>query len=92
MKQEYIELAKKILEGKIELEDQLVEMAYQIAAGLEVTPEELETARDEKRAKNLALGNLNDVGSKLMKATKKTDVVEYLGDILEIVETYTATH
>lgn len=96
MKPKLIELAKKILEGKISrtereaLEDQLVEAAYQIVKELEVTPEELETARDDKRAKNLPLSNLKEIESKLMKESDKKKVVENVGDVLEIVETYTA--
>ena len=98
MKQKYIDLAKTIIEGKIppaereKLEDELVEMAYQIASGLEVSPEELETARDERRSKNVVQGSIGEAGTKLLRATKKTEIVEHLGEVLEIVETYTAKY
>jgi hypothetical protein len=92
MKQDCLELAKEILKGKKELEDKLVETIYQLMNELEVTPEEFETARDAKRAKNHILSSIEDVGKKLMKATKKDEIVENLGDVLEIVETYTARY
>lgn len=97
-KQKYVEMAEKILSGtlkpeeRILMEDELVELAYKIANELEITPEELEVARDDRREKEVGLGNkqIKEVGSVFMKANKKAEVVEGLGDILEIVETYTA--
>jgi predicted house-cleaning noncanonical NTP pyrophosphatase (MazG superfamily) len=58
MKQKYVDLAKKILsEGvKIEertaMEDELVELAYQIAGGFELTPEDFDKTMSDKREKN----------------------------------------
>ena len=107
MKQKYLDLAKKIVDEKTvfseraALEDELVEMAYKITNEFEITPEEIETARDVKRAKNGLLNSEGDFkkwlrdelekeSKKLLKSTSKSEVAESVGDILEIVETYTA--
>lgn len=99
-KLKYIELAKKILQSRIDndktlgermaLEDQLVELGYQIASEFELTPEEFDNLRDIKRAKAGILKSLEEESKSLMKATKKDELMEKLGDILEVVETYTA--
>lgn len=107
MKEKYVELAKKILDEKInkiervDLEDQLIEMAYQIAAGYDLKPEDFDTLMSDKRAK---VGLLKPVGDlrawmknkleeeskEFLAAKEKTKILEELGDVLEIVETYTA--
>jgi predicted house-cleaning noncanonical NTP pyrophosphatase (MazG superfamily) len=100
MKQKYIELAQKILEGNVSiserviLEDQLIEMVYQIALSYDLKPEEFDVLMSEKRTKNGLLKPVGDIKAwfrnKLIEESKKTESVEKIGDILEIVETYTA--
>lgn len=107
MKQEYVELAKKIINGGIPvaermvLEDQLIEMAYQMANGYELKPEDFDDLMREKRVKNGMLKPVGDLKTwfknkleeeikEFSNATRKEEIVENLGDILEVIETYTA--
>ena len=100
-KQNYVEIAKKIVTGNLgiderdSLEDNLVELAYQIAGEYEYNPEEFDELCSNNRLKNGALVKDNTLTEKLNKkikdfldAAEKDKVVEDLGDILEIVETY----
>ena len=88
-------------EERTQKEDELVGLAYEMVNVDEVTPEEFETARDDKRLKKGLLMGEGDLKTwlrktleenlpKLQKAENKAEMVEILGDILEIVETYTA--
>jgi len=100
MKQKYVDLAKKIIGDninvgvRIELEDQLIEMAYQIAASYDLKPEEFDKLMSEKRGKNGMLKPTGDLKmwfrQQLELKSKEKDSIENVGDILEIVETYTA--
>ncbi|MFA7301547.1 MAG: hypothetical protein WC069_04510 [Candidatus Shapirobacteria bacterium] len=100
MKQKYIELAKKVLDEKTErieraaLEDQLIEMAYQIANGYDIKPEDFDDLMREKRLKNGMLKPVGDIKAwfrqQFDEKSKEKDSIENVGDILEIVETYTA--
>lgn len=107
MKQEYVALAKKIIEGslptveRVALEDQLIEMAYQMTNGYDLKPEDFDDLIREKRVKNGMLKPTGDLKlwfknkleeeiKEFLAATKKENIVEKLGDILEVVETYTA--
>ena len=100
MKQKFVELAKKIIGENInlgvrnELEDELIGLAYQIVSGYDIKPEDFDKLMSDKRAKN---GMLKPVGDmkvwfrhELEEKSKEKDSVENIGDILEIVETYTA--
>jgi len=107
MKQKYVDLAKKIIDEKtniverVELEDKLIELAYEIAKSLETSPEDFDKLMRDKRVKNGMLKPVGDLkmwlrnkleeeSKEFLVAVKKDDVLEDLGDVLEIVETYTA--
>jgi predicted house-cleaning noncanonical NTP pyrophosphatase (MazG superfamily) len=92
---------KTRLDERAELEDQLVEMAYMIANKFEITAEELETIRDSKRDKNGGLKiegepkvwlrkKLEEEIKTFFNASEREKVIEGLGDVLEVVENYTA--
>lgn len=100
MKQKFVELAKKIIGENInvgvrnELEDELIGIAYQIAQGYDIKPEDFDELMREKRLKNGMLKPIGDMKAwfrqQLDEKSKEKDSVENIGDILEIVETYTA--
>ena len=100
MKQKYTELAKKIIGENInvgvrnELEDELIGLAYQIVSGYDIKPEDFDELMREKRVKNGMLKPTGDLKmwfrQQLDEKIKEKDSVENIGDILEIVETYTA--
>ena len=100
MKQKFMDLAKKIIGENInvgvrnELEDELIGIAYQMAASYDLKPEDFDKLMNDKRFKNGMLKPVGDIKTwfrqQLDLKSKEKDSVENIGDILEIVETYTA--
>lgn len=100
MKQKFVNLAKKVIDEKtnfnerVIFEDQLIEMAYQIAQEYELKPDEFDKLMSDKRSINGMLKPVGDMKqwfkNALEEKSKAKESIEKIGDILEIVETYTA--